>query len=123
NYRVQRRDATTQNKLFPKREGQNSLRRTEDTFEDQERELEMSISHNDIEVLVRPGESEASGEESGDMFDELEYESEEIPGPAIYLAALEEIPMLEKEKELAVVGLKVDLNNLTEEERIEAIKL
>ncbi|CAG8733024.1 11118_t:CDS:1, partial [Acaulospora morrowiae] len=76
------------------------------------------------------------------MFDELEYKNKEVEeeegyyiekqsreeetickeilGPVIYLATLEEIPTPEEEKELAIVGSKVDLDDLIKEEQIEA---
>ncbi|CAG8634158.1 15363_t:CDS:1, partial [Acaulospora morrowiae] len=75
------------------------------------KELEVPISHNGIEGLARPDEINANDYESGDVFDEWKYESEEgleeesyytekrsegeettleeILSPVIYLAALE----------------------------------
>ncbi|CAG8611651.1 8139_t:CDS:2 [Acaulospora morrowiae] len=47
---------------------------------------------------------------------------EEIPSPTIYLAALEEVPTWE-EGELTIEEPKVDLDNLSEEERREVVKL
>ncbi|CAG8648703.1 15819_t:CDS:2, partial [Acaulospora morrowiae] len=110
----------------------------------QEKELEVPISHNGLEGLARPDEAEAGDYENGDAFDEWEYESEEveeeegyyteerseeeettceeIPSPAIYLATLEEVPTWE-EGEPTTEEPKVDLDNLSEEERVEVVKL
>ncbi|CAG8676924.1 16101_t:CDS:2, partial [Acaulospora morrowiae] len=110
----------------------------------QGKELEVLISHNGLEKLVRPDEIEASDYESGDAFDKWEYESEEmekkegyyteeqskeeettceeIPSLAIYLAILEQVTMW-KEEESTIEELKVDLDNLSEEKRVEVVKL
>ncbi|CAG8724510.1 18470_t:CDS:2, partial [Acaulospora morrowiae] len=74
--------------------------------------LEVPILHNSIEGLARPDKVEANDYESGDVFDD----------PAIYLAALEEVSMWE-EGELTIEEPKVDLDNLSKEERREIVKL
>ncbi|CAG8652069.1 3853_t:CDS:2 [Acaulospora morrowiae] len=107
-------------------------------------ELKVPISYNGIEGLAYPDEVEANDYESGDVFDEWEYESEEgleekgyyteersegeeatleeILSPAIHLAALEEVPTWE-EGELTIEEPKMDLDNLSEEKRREVVKL
>ncbi|CAG8691250.1 17355_t:CDS:1, partial [Acaulospora morrowiae] len=130
------------------------------------KKLEVPISHNSVEGLVRPDESESSDYESEGTYGEFEYESEEveeeegyytrersgegttdqesvaeettgreeappsemetekmeIPSPAIYLTILEKVSMPEEE-EFVIGEPKTDMDNLTEEERGEVVKL
>ncbi|CAG8595617.1 12328_t:CDS:2 [Acaulospora morrowiae] len=107
-------------------------------------ELEVPISHNDIEGLARPDELEVSDDKNEDTFDELEYESEDveeeegyytgersekeetidkrIPSPAVYLTILEEISTLEDDEEYEDEKPRMDLIGLTEKEREDAEK-
>ncbi|CAG8525623.1 11197_t:CDS:2 [Acaulospora morrowiae] len=54
--------------------------------------------------------------------EEEETTCEEIPSLAIYLATLEKV-LTWKEEEPTIEELKVDLDNLSEKERVEVVKL
>ncbi|CAG8714801.1 10873_t:CDS:1, partial [Acaulospora morrowiae] len=111
------------------------------------KKLEVPISHNGIEKLAQPEELEENDCGSEDMFEGIEYESEEvkkeegyytgdlsegkervdweeISSPAIYLTALEEVPTWEEEGvEYTDEKHKMELDNLTKEEQAEVMKL
>ncbi|CAG8502853.1 14590_t:CDS:2, partial [Acaulospora morrowiae] len=92
-------------------DGEQRARKKPDRISPTEEAIEVPISHHSTESLLEPESDQESAET--DLFDEFKYEEEkeEIKSLAIYLTNVEEVPMLEGEKE----------SELTTKERIESL--